>query len=128
MGVLSGVTVVELGGIGPVPFCGMLLADMGARVIRIEKLGGNPLAVPNDPTTRGRESIALNLRHQDAVRIVERLLPKADVLLEGFRPKVLGKMNLSPERLHQLNPSLIIGRMTGWGQTGIRAHTTTLTI
>lgn len=123
MPVLNDITVLELGGIGPVPLCGMLLADMGARVIRVDKLGGNPLAVPGDPTQRHRESIALNLRAPESIAALKAIIEKADVLLEGFRPGVLEKMGLSPDELTQLNPRLVVGRMTGWGQTGPRAST-----
>lgn len=122
MGVLTGVTVIELGGIGPVPFAGMLLSDLGARIIRIERKGGSLLSVPDDPTARHRERLCLNLKSDSAKVVIDKLVPKADVLIEGFRPKVLDKLGLSPTYLHKLNPSLIIGRMTGWGQTGPRAN------
>ena len=123
MPVLNEITVLELGGIGPVPFCGMVLADMGARVIRVEKPGGNPLAVPSDPTQRHRESIALSLRNPESIEALKQVIRNVDVLLEGFRPGVLEKMGLDESTLKALNPRLIIGRMTGWGQSGPRAPT-----
>ena len=123
MGVLKGITVLELGGIGPVPFCGMLLADMGARVIRVERRGGALLQIPDDPTRRHRESIALNLKDPRGIEIITRLLPKVDLLLEGFRPHVMTKLGLDPSVLLDTHPRLIIGRMTGWGQNGMRSQT-----
>lgn len=115
-GALSGLTIVEMAGLGPGPFTGMMLADHGARVIRVERPGN--LAVPNDPLTRNRDSIALNLRQAEARGVVLRLASKADGLIEGYRPGVLEKFGLGPEALLASNPKLVIGRVTGWGQDG----------
>ena len=118
---LTGVTVIELAGIGPAPFCGMMLADHGARVIRIDRPGGSdPLAMDQrrDVLLRSRESITLDLKKPDDVEIVVRLARKADGLIEGFRPGVAERLGLGPELLMQENPALIYARMTGWGQSG----------
>ncbi|MFC7537557.1 CaiB/BaiF CoA transferase family protein [Sphingomonas sp. GCM10030256] len=115
-GPLSGLTIVEMAGLGPGPFAAMMLADHGARVIRIERPGS--LAVPNDPLTRSRESIALDLRQEEAREIVRKLAESADGLIEGYRPGVMERLNLGPDELLKSNPNLIYGRVTGWGQTG----------
>jgi alpha-methylacyl-CoA racemase len=122
MGPLQGVKVVELAGLGPAPFCGMLLADMGADVIRVDRKsgGGAPIAIDpaNDILNRGRRSIAMDLKSPDAIEATLRLLEKADIFIEGFRPGVTERMGLGPDVCLQRNPRLIYGRMTGWGQTG----------
>lgn len=115
-GALHGLTIIEMAGLGPGPFAGMMLADHGARVIRVERPGN--LAVPNDPLTRSRESIALNLRQDEARALVRRLVAKADGLIEGYRPGVMERLGLGPERLLTDNPRLVYGRVTGWGQSG----------
>lgn len=118
-GPLSGLRVVELGGIGPTPYCGMLLGDLGADVIRIERAsdhGGAPLR--NDPHMRNRRSIALNVKAPEAVEIVLRLLESADACTEGFRPGVTERLGMGPEVALARNPRLVYGRMTGWGQDG----------
>ena len=120
---LEGISVLELGGIGPAPFACMLLSDLGARIIRIERPGGNPLEVPNDPTLRGRETLQLNLKADDAMSILEQIVAQVDVLIEGYRPGVLERIGLDIESLTARYPRLIVGRMTGWGQTGPRAPT-----
>jgi alpha-methylacyl-CoA racemase len=120
-GVLDGVTVIELAGIGPGPFCGMMLADHGARVIRIERPGtasrfgttGN-----RDILNRNRERIELDLKDPAAVAQVLDLAKGADALIEGYRPGVIERMGLGPDVLLAANPKLVIGRMTGWGQDG----------
>ena len=123
MGPLQGVKVVELQGIGPGPFCGMMLADMGAEIIRVDRAGavGNQ-ANANDILARGRKSIAVDLKHPEGVETVLRLVENADVLIEGFRPGVTERLGLGPEVCLQRNPRLVYGRMTGWGQTGSMAH------
>ena len=115
-GPLTGLTIVEMAGLGPGPFAGMMLADHGARVIRVERPGN--LAVPNDPLTRNRESISLDLKQDAAKRIVRQLAERADGLIEGYRPGVMEKLGLGPDDLLPLNPRLVYGRITGWGQQG----------
>ena len=119
MGPLKGLKVVELQGIGPGPFCGMMLADMGAEVIRIDRASavgqGEGRA---DILARGRKSIAVDLKNSEGVETVLKLLEQADVLIEGFRPGVMERLGLGPDACLARNPRLIYGRMTGWGQTG----------
>lgn len=119
---LTGYTVVEMAGLGPAPFCSMMLSDMGARVIRIDaKTGSAPLTYPHprfDITARGRHSIAMDLKKSDGVALALRLIERADVLIEGFRPGVMERLGLGPEICLARNPRLVYGRMTGWGQTG----------
>lgn len=118
-GPLRGVKVVELAGIGPGPHACTLLADLGADVIRIDRPGGNPLAGgPHDLLTRGRPSVALDLKHPAAVETVLQLVESADVLVEGLRPGVTERLGLGPEQCLARNPRLVYGRMTGWGQDG----------
>ena len=118
-GPLRGVRVVEIAGIGPGPHACMLLADLGADVVRVERPGGNPLTGgPTDLLNRGRPSVALDLKRPEAVETVLRLADGADVLVEGMRPGVLERLGLGPDVLHARNPRLVVGRMTGWGQTG----------
>ncbi|MEM7100445.1 MAG: CaiB/BaiF CoA-transferase family protein [Pseudomonadota bacterium] len=121
MGPLSGVRVVELQGIGPGPFCGMMLADMGAEIIRVDRAQavGKPTGV--DVLARGRKSIAVDLKHADGVETVLKLVETADVLIEGFRPGVMERLGLGPDICLGRNPKLVFGRMTGWGQTGAMA-------
>jgi alpha-methylacyl-CoA racemase len=126
MGVLTGVKVVEFAGIGPGPFCCMLLADMGADVIRIDRADqvGRDLREPKTNTTlRGRRNLALDLKKPDGVAVALDLCAKADMLMEGFRPGVMERLGLGPEVVLARNPKLIYGRMTGWGQDGPIAHT-----
>ena len=122
MGVLSGVRVVEIAGLGPAPFCGMLLADMGADVVLVERggaRGGDPLSLgKNAIVNRGKRSIALDLKDPAAVDAVLRLVDGADALIEGMRPGVMERLGLGPEACLARNPRLVYGRMTGWGQDG----------
>lgn len=119
MGPLAGVKVLELGGIGPVPFCGMLLSDLGAEVIRLERAAASPQEpAPKDPLLRGRRSIALNLKHPRAIEVLLQLIEQVDVLIEGFRPGVAERLGVAPEVCFVRNPRLVYGRMTGWGQEG----------
>ena len=123
MGPLQGVKIIELAGIGPGPFCGMMLADMGADVIRVDRPGPGGLGtLPNDVLNRGRRSIAVNLRSQAGAELVLKLCEKADGLFEGFRPGVAEKMGVGPEDCMKRNPALVYGRMTGWGQEGPMAQ------
>lgn len=114
-GPLSGVKVVELAGIGPGPYAGQLLADMGADVIVIDRPGGG---MPKAIDGRGKRSIVLDLKKPEAVEALLKLVETADVLIEGLRPGVTERMGVGPEACHSVNPGLIYGRMTGWGQSG----------
>ena len=116
-GPLSGVKIVEFAGIGPGPFCGMLLSDLGADVVRVDRKGSGR-ASPADVTSRGRRSVALDLKSPDAIEAVLKLLESADGLLEGFRPGVMERLGLGPDVVLKRNPMLVFGRMTGWGQFG----------
>ena len=117
MGPLAGVRIVEFAGIGPGPFCAMMLSDMGTEVIRVDR-PGSPSEAPKDALSRGRKSLALDLKHPRAVEVALRLLESADGLIEGFRPGVMERLGLGPEVCLQRNPRLVYGRMTGWGQDG----------
>jgi alpha-methylacyl-CoA racemase len=122
-GPLAGVRVIELAGIGPGPFCAMMLADAGATVLRIDR-PGTPAAQPErEFLNRGRQSAVLDLKHPRAVDALLRLVDVADVLLEGFRPGVTERMGVGPEACLSRNPRLVYARMTGWGQDGPLAAT-----
>ncbi|MCL4171238.1 UNVERIFIED_CONTAM: hypothetical protein GTU68_053095, partial [Idotea baltica] len=121
MGPLSGYRVIELAGIGPGPFCGMMLSDMGAEVIRVDRTGGSPKA-PKDVLQRNRKSIAVDLKSPEGVATVLRLVESADALFEGFRPGVTERLGLGPKDCMAKNPKLVYGRMTGWGQEGPMAQ------
>ena len=127
MGPLSGLKVVEVAGIGPGPFCAMMLADMGADVVRVDRSqsvrGGDPDAPPADVMNRGRRSIGVDLKHPDGVATVMDLVADADALLEGFRPGVAERLGIGPDACLTHNPRLVYGRMTGWGQEGPYAPT-----
>jgi alpha-methylacyl-CoA racemase len=116
VGTLSGITIIEIAGIGPAPFAGMMLADHGAAVIRIDRPGSADDS--SDVLRRGRRSIALDLKRPEAIAIVRDLARRADGLIEGFRPGVMERLGLGPDVLLADNPRLAYGRMTGWGQTG----------
>ena len=136
MGPLTGVRVIEMQGIGPAPFCGMMLSDMGAEVVRIDRAGNvqasptqaspdsasptqaSPAAPPIDVLARGRRSLAIDLKNPDGVEVVLRLIETADGLIEGFRPGVMERLGLGPDECAARNPKLVYGRMTGWGQEG----------
>jgi alpha-methylacyl-CoA racemase len=131
-GPLTGVRVLELAGIGPGPFCAMMLADAGATVLRIDRPGSAAASGPADRATtrpereflnRGRQSVVLDLKHPRAVDALLRLVDTADVLLEGFRPGVTERMGLGPQACLARNPRLVYARMTGWGQEGPLAAT-----
>ncbi len=127
MGPLTGVRVIEMQGIGPGPFCGMMLSDMGAEVIRIDRASNvqasnvqasdaaNP---PIDVLARGRRSLAIDLKNPDGVEVLLHLIESSDALIEGFRPGVMERLGLSPDDCAARNPKLVYGRMTGWGQEG----------
>jgi alpha-methylacyl-CoA racemase len=116
-GPLTGLKVVEFAGIGPGPFCGMLLSDLGADVVRIDRKGGRGGA-PSDVTARGRRSVALDLKSPAAIETCLKLMESADAVFEGFRPGVMERLGLGPDVALKRNPKLVYGRMTGWGQTG----------
>ena len=122
MGPLKGTKVIEMAGIGPAPFCGMMLADMGAEVIRIDRREKADLGLDRAPAfevmNRGRKSIAVDIKRPEAVGIVKRLARDADALIEGFRPGVMERLGLGPDELAKVNPRLVFGRMTGFGQEG----------
>lgn len=117
MGPLTGIKVIELAGIGPGPFCGMLLSDMGADVIRIERKGARG-GSKFDVLSRGRRTIAVDLKKPEGVELVLKLVEGADILQEGFRPGVTERLGLGPDVCLARNPKLVYGRMTGWGQYG----------
>lgn len=118
---LKGIRIVELAGIGPGPFCGMMLADHGADVIRIDRRGAAGMDA-KDPLLRSRRSIALDLKRPESIAAVRRIAAQADGLIEGYRPGVAERLGLGPDVLLADNPRLVYGRMTGWGQTGPMAH------
>lgn len=121
-GPLTGLKVIEIAALGPCPFAAMLLADMGAEVIRIDRPGGGEIMGSMDKKydvlSRGRRSVVIDLKSSDGARTVLQLLKSADVLLEGFRPGVMERLGLGPEHCFEINPKLVYGRMTGWGQHG----------
>lgn len=115
-GPLTGIRIIEFAGIGPGPYCGMMLADHGADVIRIDRPGG--MQLPNDPLGRNRRSICLDMKHPDALAVARDLCRGADGIVEGYRPGVMERLGLGPDVLIADNPRLVYGRMTGWGQYG----------
>jgi alpha-methylacyl-CoA racemase len=125
MGVLDGVKVIEVAGIGPGPFAAMMLADMGADVLRVDRpAGGRGLSIGNaskDVLGRGRRSVALDLKSPEGVAVLLDLVENADVLLEGYRPGVAERLGFGPDDCHARNERLVYGRMTGWGQDGPNA-------
>lgn len=116
-GPLSGLKIIEFAGIGPGPFCGMLLSDLGADVVRIDRKGPGR-ASPADVTARGRRSVALDLKNPAAIETCLKLMESADGIIEGFRPGVMERLGLGPDVALKRNPKLVFGRMTGWGQFG----------
>lgn len=117
MGPLKGIKIIEIAGIGPGPFCAMMLADMGADIIRVDRKG-NPGMGKFDVLNRGRRSVAVDLKNPAGAELVLKLIEKADGLQEGFRPGVMEKLGLGPDVCLDHNPRLVYGRMTGWGQEG----------
>ena len=121
-GPLTGLRIVEFAGIGPGPFCGMMLADHGAEVIRIDRAsgsrGGSQPVTSKDVLARGRKSIAIDLKSAEGVALARKIAASADGIIEGFRPGVMERLGLGPKELLADNPKLVYGRMTGWGQTG----------
>ena len=122
-GPLSGIKVIELAGIGPGPMCAMLLADLGAEVIRVDRPAPSDLGVPRrgrqfDVLLRGRRSVAVDLKSPDGIETILRMVEQADALIEGFRPGVTERLGIGPDECLARNPRLVYGRMTGWGQEG----------
>ena len=122
MGPLAGIRVIEMAGIGPGPFCAMMLSDMGAEVIRIDRVNQKGSGSRANVLNRGRRSLAVNLKNPQGVETVLALIAKADVLIEGFRPGVMERLGLGPDDCLARNSKLIFGRMTGWGQEGTLAQ------
>ena len=126
MGPLAGIQVIELPNIGPVQFAGMLLSDLGAEVLRVDRAtdvatGASVAGGPSSPYSvidRGRRSVGVDLKHPDGAEVVLRLCERADVLLEGFRPGVAERLGVGPDACRARNPRLVYARMTGWGQDG----------
>ncbi len=126
MGPLNGIKVVEFAGIGPGPFCCMLLADMGADVVRLDRadrVGAEPIEPRYNTLLRGRRNLALNLKSQEGRAVAIKICEQSDILIEGFRPGVMERLGLGPEDLWATNQQLVYGRMTGWGQDGPIAQT-----
>lgn len=111
---LAGLTVFEMAGLAPAPFAGMILADFGAKVIRVDR----PNSTHVDLLSRNKQSIALDMKNPVAIEVFKKLLAKADILLDPFRPGVMEKLGLGPRELHEINPRLIFARLSGFGQTG----------
>jgi alpha-methylacyl-CoA racemase len=126
MGVLSGYKIIEFAGIGPAPMCAMLLSDMGADVLRIDRAEDANLGIPTDAKysvlNRGRRSVAIDLKKKEGTEVALALIERADALIEGFRPGVMERLGLGPDLCLTRNPRLVYGRMTGWGQDGPLAH------
>jgi alpha-methylacyl-CoA racemase len=126
MGVLSGYKVIEFAGIGPAPMCAMLLSDMGAEVLRIDRAEEANLGIPTEAKysvlNRGRRSVASDLKRKEGTEVALKLIERADALIEGFRPGVMERLGLGPEPCLARNPRLVYGRMTGWGQEGPLAY------
>ena len=126
MGPLAGIKVIEFAGIGPCPMAAMMLAEMGATVLRIDRVDdsglGIPLATKYETLKRSRHIIQLDLKQPDAVQLALRLIERSDALIEGFRPKVMERLGLGPDVCLARNPRLVFGRVTGWGQEGPLAH------
>ena len=126
MGPLKGIRVVEMAGIGPAPFAAMMLADMGAEVVRVDRARPSTGLLAYDPRkelmNRSRRSVAVELKDPEGLEVVLKLIDQADILLEGYRPGVMERLGLGPEVCLERNPRLVYGRMTGWGQEGPLAH------
>ena len=122
MGPLAGFRIIEIAGIGPAPMCAMLLADLGADVLRVERMQASGLGIEKparfELLNRSRRAIAIDLKKKQGVETVLRLAVGADAFIEGFRPGVTERLGIGPDECLQRNPRLVYGRMTGWGQTG----------
>ena len=122
MGPLKDLKIIEMAGIGPAPFCGMVLSDLGAEVIRIDRVTSAGSVSKQDANNRGKKSIAVDLKTTKGIEVVLKLAAKSDALFEGFRPGVMEKLGLGPNVCLQRNKKIVYGRMTGWGQEGPLAH------
>ncbi len=122
MGPLNGVKIIEIAGIGPGPFCAMMLSDLGADIVRVDRKSAEGAGTKFDILNRGRRSIAVDLKHPEGIETVLKLVEGADALIEGFRPGVMERLGLGPDMCLKRNPKLVFGRMTGWGQDGPMAH------
>jgi len=118
MGPLHGIRIVEFAGIGPGPFAAMLLSDMGAEIIRIDRKSGGRQTSKTEIYMRGRKAVALDMKKPEAIEAALKLIDRADALIEGFRPGVMERLGVGPDVCLKRNPKLVYGRMTGWGQTG----------
>lgn len=121
-GPLAGLTVIEMAGLGPVPLAGLILSELGARIVRVERLAQQQAFLNQPPQfnldRHGREILRIDLKRQEGKELLLRLIGKADILLEGFRPGAMERLGLGPEIAHELNPGLVYGRMTGFGREG----------
>jgi alpha-methylacyl-CoA racemase len=126
MGPLTGKTIIEFAGLGPGPYAGMMLADMGAKVVRVERPGGQMMTAGVNPKydihNRGKNCICINMKSAEGIACAIKLIGTADALIEGYRPGVMEKLGLGPDVCLEINPKLVYGRMTGWGQTGPLAN------
>lgn len=118
MGPLQGIKIIEMAGIGPGPFCGMVLADLGAEIIRVDRASAAGTGSRQDPANRGKKSIAVDLKSAEGVEVVLKLVETADAIFEGFRPGVMERLGLGPDICTARNKKIVFGRMTGWGQYG----------
>jgi alpha-methylacyl-CoA racemase len=123
MGPLKGIKVIEFSALGPGPFCGMILADLGADVTVIDRFESAGQSTKTDIASRGKRSISIDLKNPDSLPLINELISSADVVLEGLRPGKMEKLNMGPDDFLKINPKLIYGRMTGWGQFGPLAST-----
>ena len=122
MGPLKGLKIIEMAGIGPGPFCGMVLADLGAKIIRVDRASAIGTGSKQDASNRGKKSIAVDLKSEEGVEVVLKLVETADAIFEGFRPGVMERLGLGPEVCSKRNERIVFGRMTGWGQEGPLAN------
>ena len=122
MGPLKGLKIIEMAGIGPGPFCGMVLADLGAEIIRVDRASAIGTGSKQDAANRGKKSIAVDLKSEEGVEVVLKLVETADAIFEGFRPGVMERLGLGPDVCSKRNERIVFGRMTGWGQEGPLAN------
>jgi len=122
MGPLKGLKIIEMAGIGPGPFCGMVLADLGAEIIRVDRASAIGTGSKKEPSNRGKKSIAVDLKAKEGVEVVLKLVETADAIFEGFRPGVMERLGIGPEICLARNDRIVFGRMTGWGQEGPLAN------